>query len=122
MITWNESGKKLRCFQERISKELSTTQSHFDEQKRANLDLLEAKMKDFAAHTRCVLNETLIDLSDNEVILSKLTSINTEPLNDRIRGLQEQAALVASLLEQSYINKDLLTGVKSKQTTPCSRK
>ena len=92
--------EQLRFLQEAISTELQMTESHLDE--RTNLDLTE-KMKELAAYARCIFNDTLLHMGKNEAIMSKMTSITTEPLHDRIRGLHEQRMLMTSLLEKSYI-------------------
>ncbi len=97
--------------------ELKTTQSQLAEQKQSSLNLAERKMKEFTSYTRCMFNETLTHLSDKHVVLSKMASINTEPLNDRIWCLHEQAALVMSLLDQSYINQDVFNRCRSEKRT-----
>ncbi len=99
-----ERKAKLRDLLEDVSKELLRTEADLDKRKQTNLVVAKEKLDVFHTHAKQIFSEALVYQSDNEEVVSKMASMNTGELNDKIQLLQEHTTLVTSLLEQSYIN------------------
>ncbi len=85
---------------------LSKSEKDLEETKQILTETLENKLEVFCSYARDKFNESLMNHCVNGELVSHLTSTATGQLLCRIQSLEEQTAVLNSLLDQGYIGQD----------------